>query len=178
MASHQNSATSPVLMEHSSVSQISILNILPTMISMGMPASRLSSITVRSKLSFSVWKWKVICPKESVVVTGWPHAWLWGRSMGWEPPAVGPGHEDKIVRCGLDWQLSICSKETVPPSSSTQTECSWWSILVLTSARSACFPWVPLYKPGQLRDLMASTWLCPSIWAEALRNPTGPSTPI
>lgn len=69
-------------MEHSSVSQISILNILPTMISMGMPASRLSSITVRSKLSFSVWKWKVICPKESVVVTGWPHAWLWGRSMG------------------------------------------------------------------------------------------------
>lgn len=82
MASHQNSATSPVLMEHSSVSQISILNILPTMISMGMPASRLSSITVRSKLSFSVWKWKVICPKESVVVTGWPYAWPWGRSMG------------------------------------------------------------------------------------------------
>lgn len=64
MASHQNSATSPVLIEQSSVSQISILNILPTMISMGMPASRLSSITVRSKLSFSVWKWKVICPQK------------------------------------------------------------------------------------------------------------------
>lgn len=67
MASHQNSATSPILMELSSVSQISSLNILPTMISMGMPASRLSSITVRSKSSFSVWKWKVNCPRESPV---------------------------------------------------------------------------------------------------------------
>lgn len=57
-ASHQNSATSPTLMDVSRVSQTSILNILPTKISAGLPASRLSSMTVRSKLSSSVWKWK------------------------------------------------------------------------------------------------------------------------
>lgn len=57
-ASHQNSATSPTLMDVSRVSQTSILNILPTKISAGLPASRLSSMTVRSKSSSSVWKWK------------------------------------------------------------------------------------------------------------------------
>lgn len=106
MASHQNSATSPALMELSSVSQISILNILPTMISMGMPASRLSSITVLSKLSFSVWKWKVICPGESAV----SRAGTCGRSpqsprQPQTPFATGPGHGDEPapskVRAGL-----------------------------------------------------------------------------
>ncbi|TNN72738.1 hypothetical protein EYF80_017022 [Liparis tanakae] len=58
MASHQNSATSPTRMEPSSVSQTSILNIFPKKISAGLPASRLSSTIVRSKLSSSVWKWK------------------------------------------------------------------------------------------------------------------------
>lgn len=45
-------------MDVSSVSQTSILNSFPTKISAGRPARRLSSMTVRSKLSSSVWKWK------------------------------------------------------------------------------------------------------------------------
>lgn len=45
-------------MDVSRVSHTSILNILPTKISAGLPASRLLSMTVRSKLSSSVWKWK------------------------------------------------------------------------------------------------------------------------
>lgn len=57
-ASHQNSATSPTRMDVSSVSHTSNLNILPTKISAGLPASRLSSTTVRSKLSSRVWKLK------------------------------------------------------------------------------------------------------------------------
>lgn len=65
VASHQNSATSPILMEVSRVSHTSILNIFPTKISAGRPACRLSSTTVRSKLSSSVWKWKTSWKTES-----------------------------------------------------------------------------------------------------------------
>ncbi len=57
IASHQNSATSPILMEVNSTSHTSILNILPTKISVGRLFLRLSSITVLSKLSNRVWKW-------------------------------------------------------------------------------------------------------------------------
>lgn len=65
VASHQNSATSPILMDVSRVSHTSSLNIFPTKISAGRPASRLSSTTVRSKLSSSVWKWKTSWETES-----------------------------------------------------------------------------------------------------------------
>lgn len=65
VASHQNSATSPILMDVSRVSHTSILNIFPTKISAGRPACRLSSTTVRSKLSSSVWKWKTSWETES-----------------------------------------------------------------------------------------------------------------
>lgn len=58
IVSHQNSATSPTLMDVNSTSHTSILNIFPTKISAGCLFLRLSSITVLSKLSSSVWKWK------------------------------------------------------------------------------------------------------------------------
>lgn len=57
--SHQNSATSPVLMEHNRVSQMSSLNMLPITISMGVPTTLLSSITVRSSSHNVVRKWNV-----------------------------------------------------------------------------------------------------------------------
>lgn len=100
MISHQNSATSPILMELSSVSQISSLNILPTMISMGTPASRLSSITVRSKSSFSVWKWKVNCPRESPVV----------RVPSVVTMTSAAGSSLLPALCWSDWQLSLHSR--------------------------------------------------------------------
>lgn len=65
VASHQNSATSPILMDVSRVSHTSSLNIFPTKISAGRPANRLSSTTVRSKSSSSVWKWKTSWETES-----------------------------------------------------------------------------------------------------------------
>jgi len=61
MASHQNSATSPMCMDMSRVSQTSSLNMFPITISMGIPAFLLSSITVRSSLQSCVRKWNVTC---------------------------------------------------------------------------------------------------------------------
>lgn len=52
-------------MDVSRVSHTSSLNIFPTKISAGRPANRLSSTTVRSKSSSSVWKWKTSWETES-----------------------------------------------------------------------------------------------------------------
>lgn len=57
--SHQNWATSPILMEDKRVSQMSILNMFPMTNSIGVPTTLLSSITVRSSSHSWVRKWKV-----------------------------------------------------------------------------------------------------------------------
>lgn len=63
--SHQNSATSLILMEDKRVSQMSNLNMFPMTTSIGVPTTLLSSITVRSSSHSWVRKWKVTWSRKS-----------------------------------------------------------------------------------------------------------------